>query len=251
SAGRSSGDEEKTAAALPDDVARVPDDAAAFVTVRLGELWNREEAKAPREQLARENPAALEEWRHFVGLPPGDVERLTAVFIDAASVGGPFPLFYVGTAQPVDRDKVLANVAPGAKEKKYNGHAFYTGPRGNAVHFIGDHAYMVASSQTLRELLERPAPAKEGPLAPALKQAAGKHAVVAGLNPAPIIRQFGDNLPPQGEAFRPLLKTQLATLLIDLDGGVRGDLRVDFAGEADARQAKEALQAGLDLARAG
>jgi hypothetical protein len=250
-AGRSAGDEGKAAAALPEDVARVPDDAAGFVTVRLGELWNLEAAKAPREQLTREYPAVLEEWRHFVGLPPGDVERLTAVFIDAASAGGPFPLFYVGTAQPVDRAKVLANVAPGAKEEKHNGHTFYTGRKGNAVHFIGDRAYMVASSQTVRELLERPAAAKEGPLAAALKQAAGKHALVAGLNPAPIVRQFGDNLPPQAEAFRPLLKTQLATLTVDLDGGVRGDLRLDFATEKDARQARDALQTGLDLTRGG
>src|SRR5262249_61160522 len=135
--------------------------------------------------------------------------------------------------------------------KKSTGPPLHPAAGGTAARSMGTPAHRVACSQAVRGLLERPPPAKEGPLAPALKQAAGEHAVVAGLNPAPIIRQFGDNLPPQGEAFRPLLKTQLATLLIDLDGGVRGDLRVDFAGEADARQAKEALQAGLDLARAG
>jgi hypothetical protein len=251
-AGRSAGDEPKAAdAALPPDLARVPDDAVAFVTVRLGELWNQEAARAPREQLVKEYPAALEEWRGFVGLPPGDVERLTAVLVDIAGGGQPFPLFYVETAQPIDRAKILANVAPGAKEEKRKGHTLYTGPRGNAVHFLGDRAYTVASAETIRELLERPAPTKEGPLAAALKLAAGKHAVVAALNPTPVVQQVGDNLPPQGEVFRPLLKTQLATLVIDLDGGVRGDLRLDFAGEKDARQAKEAVQTGLDLARAG
>ena len=250
-AGRSAGDEQKAAeAALPPDLAQVPADAVAFVTVRLGELWNQEAARAPREQLVKEYPQALEEWRTFVGLPPGDVERLTAVLLDITGGGDEFPLLYVGTAQPFDRTKVLADVAPDAKEEKRNGHTLYTGPKGNAVHFISDRAYLVGSAQTVRELLERSA-AREAPLAGALKRAAGKHAVVAAVNPAPVVQRVGDNLPPQGEAFRPLFKTQLATLVVDLDGGVRGDLRLDFAREKDAREARDALQTGLNLARTG
>ena len=246
---RSAGDEAKPPAetALPPDLQRVPGDAVGFVSLRLGELWNQEAAAGLREQLHKVAPEAREQWLQAVGLPPGDIERWTAVFPYLELGPGPYPLFFVETSRPYDRAQVLKNIAPGAQEEKRNGQTLYVGADGNAVHFLSDRAYLASGAGAVRELLERPAARKEGPLAPALRAAAGKHALVAALNPEPVVRQFGDNLPTQGPTFRPLLETRLVTLAVDLDDGLRGEIRLTFADAKAAAQAKPGARAVLGL----
>jgi hypothetical protein len=247
----SAADENKAGdgSALPADLARVPSNSAGFLSLRLAELWEQESARQLREQFKGQLPAAMEEWQQLVGLAPADIERLTVVSL--VFPPSQYPLFFVGTAQPYDKTKVLAAVGPKVTEEKRNDHTLYVGPRNNAIHFINDRAYVASSVEEIRQLLERPAPKKEGPLAEALPLAAGKHAAVLGLNAGPIIDQVPGELPPQAEPFKPLLKTQLATLTLDLKGGLGGDLRITFADEKEAKGGKEAVQSVLNLARMG
>lgn len=248
---RSAGDEGKppAGAALPPDLKAVPTDALAFASVRLGDLWEQEAARPLRQQLKDHAPQALEEWRKLVGLPPGDIERLTLVVLSLPL--GEYPLFVVETARPLDRSKVLANVGPGTKEEKHKDYVLHVGPRNNAVHFLGDRVYVAGGTNDVRELLERTPPKKPGPLADALPLAAGSHAVVVGVNPAPAVDRIGEELPPMAEPYKPLLKTELATLTVDLGKEVHGELRLTFPGEKDAKKGKEALQSALSLARVG
>jgi hypothetical protein len=239
---QSAGDE------LPADLQAVPSDSVGFLSVRLGDLWEQPAARELRQKFTEQLPQGLDDWRQLVGLPPGDIDRLTLVYLSFPP--GPYPLFFVGTAGPLDRAKVLANVGPNAKEEKRNEHTLYVGPRNNAVHFLGDRAYVASSVEGVRELLERPAPKKPGPLPAALALAAGKHSLAAGLNPAPIVAQIPE-LPGAAEPFKPLLQTQGAALTVDLDKETHGELRLTFAGEADAKQAEKAVQATLSLARVG
>jgi hypothetical protein len=243
---RSGGDEGK-AAALPPDLQRVPGDAVGFVSLRLGDLWNADVAKGLREGLAKEAPGVLESWRQEMGLVPGDIERYTVVLTSREREEP--SLVVIGTARPYDRARVLATIAPEGKEEKRGGHVLYVGARDNAVHFIGDSAYVLGRAEAVRDLLGRPA-AKEGRLAAALRLAAGKHAAVAGLDPRALARAHGDQLPPQAEPFKPLLQAELATLTADLDGGLRGELRLTFAGEKDAREAQPVVKTGLKFAGA-
>jgi hypothetical protein len=245
----SAGDEGKPPAetSLPPDLQRVPGDAVGFLSLRLGELWNHDSARGPRERLRKEAPQALDQWRQVVALPPEDIERWTAVFPYLELGPGPYPLFFVETARPYDRATVLKNVAPDAQEEKRNGHVLYVGGEGRAVHFLSDRAYVASGAGAVRELLERRAARKESPLAPALREAAGKHALLAALNPEPVIGQLGDNIPPEG--FKPLLKTRLVTLTVDLDDGLRGEARLDFADEKDAKQARASVLTGVTLGR--
>jgi prepilin-type processing-associated H-X9-DG protein len=246
---RSDGDEGRPAAALPPDLKAVPSDALAFASVRLGDLWEQESARPLRQQLKDHAPQALDEWRKLVGLPPGDIERLTLVVLTLPP--GESPLFVVETTLPLDRPKVLANVGPETKEEKHKGYVLHVGPRNKAVHFLGDRAYVAGATSDVRELLERSPPKKPGPLAEALPLAAGNHAVVVGINPAPAVDRIGEELPPMAEPYKPLLKTELATLTVDLGKELHGELRLTFPGEKDAARGKEALQAGLSLARLG
>lgn len=246
------GDDPKAAAtSLPPDLERVPGDAVAFVSLRLGELWNGDAARGLRGQLAKEAPAALDGWRQAAGLPPGDVERCTAVAPYLELGPGPYPLLFVATARPYDRAAVLANVGRDCKEERRGGKVLYVSGAGHAVHFLGDRAYVAGPAGAVRDLLERPAAEKEGRLAAALRLAAGRHVLVAGLNPGPIVREFGDKLPPQAAAFRPLLKTELVTLTVDAGAGLDGELVLTFAGEEDAREAQPVVRTGLTLARVG
>jgi prepilin-type processing-associated H-X9-DG protein len=242
---RSAGDKD----ALPADLQRIPTDSAAFVSVRPGDLWGTEPAQRLREQFKEHLPQGLDEWRKFVGLPPQDIERLTAVYVSFPP--GDLPLFFVAAAQPLDRTKVLANVGPDAKEEKRKEHTLYVGPRNNAVHFIDDHSYIAGKVEAVRDFLERPAPKKEGPLGPALRLAEAKHTLVAGVNPEPVVAQVPEELPPMAEPYKPLLKARLATLAVDLGKETRGDLRLTFAEEKEAQQAEKAVKAGLSMARVG
>jgi hypothetical protein len=243
--GRSAGDDEAKGD-VPADLRLVPRDALAFLSVRLGDYWNREGMQSVREALQKESPDVREQWLSHVGVLPGDIERLSLVLRDP--VPGALPLFFIHTAKPYGRDKVLAAIAPGAKEEKRGGHTLYVGDKGEAVHFIDDSDYVTSSADAVRALLERPA-AKEGVLDGALKLAAGKHIAVAGLNPETIEREVADKLPAEAEPFRPLLKTQAATLTVDLDKGMQGRLRLAFAKEPEAKDATEPVKSGLFLAR--
>jgi hypothetical protein len=250
SAARSAPDEQKTpAVTLPPDLGSVPADALGFVSLRLGELWNQDTAKTLRERMAREFPAALDEWRHVVGLPPGDIERITVVFPHLEIGPGPYPLFFVETARGYDRARVLANIAPDGKEEKRADHVLYAGSKGNAVCFLGERAYLASSAGAVRDLIERPAWKKPGRLVPALELAAGKHALVAAVNPEPLVREFADNLPAEAAAFKPLLRTELATLTLDLGETVHTEVRLSFALEEDARRSHGPIRTGLGLAR--
>ncbi len=102
-------------APLPPDLGKVPGDAVGFVSVRLGDLWRQAAAQGIPERLARQYPGALEQWRQLVGLPPGDVERCTAVLPYLEVGPGPYPLVFVETAQPYDRAKILANLGGNPK----------------------------------------------------------------------------------------------------------------------------------------
>jgi hypothetical protein len=244
---RPAGDE----APLPPDLQRVPGDAVGFLSLRLGELWNQEAAGKLREQLRKEVPDALDQWRRVVGLPPGDIERWTVVFPYLEVGPGPYPLFFVETARPYDRAQVLKDIAPDAQEEKRKGGTLYAGGEGRAVYFISDRAYVASGAGAVRELLDRPAARADGPLAPALREAAGKHTLVAGLNAEPVVRQFGDNLPADArQGFQSLLKTRLVTLTVDLDDGLRGEARLDFPDETEAKRARTAVLTGVTLGRA-
>jgi hypothetical protein len=248
-AGRSAGDEPPEATALPPDLQRVPPDALGFVSLRLADMWGWDAAKGLRARLPRELPAAPEDWLQGMGVPWADIERWTAVLLSPERPED-VALFFVATARPYDRARVLANIAPDGKEEKKAGHVFHVNDKGYAVTFLSDRAFVTGSAKAVGAWLERPDPPAEGRLTAALRLAAGRHAVVAGVNPGPIIYVAGSRLPREVEPFKPLLKAKLATLTVDPDEGLRGVLRLRFAEEKDAREAEPVAKAGLRLAGA-
>src|SRR5262249_52825749 len=90
----------------------------------------------------------------------------------------------------------------------------------------------------------------EGPLSGVLRLAAQQHHVVAGLNPSSLIKLIeSEEPPPQAALFRPLLYTELATLVFDHGKETRVDVRVRFADGGAAKGAGRAGEAILTLGR--
>jgi hypothetical protein len=238
-------------AGLPPDLNLVSRDAVAVVSIRLADLWNNDLAKGIREKMDKELKDVLGEWNKAMGLAPADIERLTLVFSEIRPGVEPMPVIIVGAAQPYDKAKVLANVAPDAKEEKRKDRTLYVGPKDNAIHFVNDRVFVVSSAEGVRTFLERPEPKKDGPLQSILARAAEKHAVVAGLVAEPVVKQLPGNLPAEAEPFKALLKTRTATLVVDIGGEVKADLHLSFGADQEAKAGKDALQAALQLGLMG
>jgi hypothetical protein len=223
----------------------VPSDGLAFVSIRVADLWRHEAAQALREKLTKDFPQGLRDWQKAIGLPPEQVERLTLVFAEVSD-HPPTPVAVVYTREPFDKAQVLETLVPSAKEEMRKGHKLYVGDKGNAVHFLGTRAFLVGDADPVRLFFDHHAPVKkEGPLSHALQRAAEHHALVAGFNPQPITRQLDEKLPEQAEPYKPLLKTQSATVIVDVGKVVRAQAQLHFAGEDEAKAGAQAVKKGL------
>ncbi len=230
---------------LPADLDAVPRDALYFATVRLGDLWSSDAAKPLREQMAKEAPEVLRQMEADVGVPPEEVERLTMV---VAEPQPPLDQFVVvGTTKPFDRAKVLERLVPGAKEEKVGSRTMYVGNNRNAVHVLGDRAYVIGRTAEVRRLLE--GDRAEGPFGTALKSASAKHAVVAAVNVKGLSLLLDNSGVTVPDAYKPLLKATAATAVADLEAeGLRVESRLVFPEADDAKAAHPAAKELLQLA---
>jgi hypothetical protein len=234
------------AGALPEDLARVPADSVALGSLRLADLLAGDFAKPvlANKEMGKEVEGALKEAEKNLGVPLAEVERITAVLPAVAQ--GAQPLVFVGTTKAYDKKKVLA--ALGGKEEKHKGHSYFVKDNRLGVHLIGERAFVFGAPTDIQHLLDKPAGAKaDGPMTPALKLAAGKHLAVTAVYPTPIADLVGDQLPPEAEPFKPLLKARLATATFDLGDEARAVLRVSFPDEASAKAGVKSVQVGQQL----
>jgi hypothetical protein len=228
----------------------VPADGMAVISVRLGDLWNNAAFKAAWEKAAKEAPDFQEHVNHSLGVQPGDVERVTTLW-PSVEAGGRAWMAFVTTAKAYDSAKVGAAAVPDGKEDKVSGRKVRADGEHMAVAFLTDRTYLIGPADEVREYLKTPQQAKEGPLTPALREAAGKHAVAAGLNVEALAKAAPANPPsPDEAAFLPLLKADQAVLTIDVGDEAKATVRVTFEGEKSAKGGEEAANAVLDMARA-
>ncbi len=233
---------------LPADLAKIPSDAAFLASVRLADLWNSDFSRSVRRKYDKEiNEGASREFENRFGLPIHQVERLTLVGL---KVFAPVdPLFFVGTVNAYDRDKVIAAGEKG-KEEKYKGQTFYVKGNDWAVYPLDKRALVYGKPGDIRSLIDHPAK-QDGNLAAALRLAAGKHGEVYAANVKAINDAVGAKLPGEVANFKPLLQAQYGTLTIDVDKEIRADVQLLFANDKGAKAAIEPARAALDLACTG
>jgi len=239
---------------LPTDLDLVPRDAAAFVHFRARDLWTSEWLKDVRHLLDRAGPEAWKEYEKRSPIKPESIERVTVVMLSAQTVGNPFPtvdpetvsaLVILRTSQPYDRLALLEAVQ--TREKAYRRQVYhFHEDLWSGLFLVDDRTFIVGSEDALVRWLDATRQRNaNGPLAPALRTAAGKHQITLGLNPA----LFAKEAQGAPEPIVRLLEAQCVTATLSMDKEIALDLRLDYAKVEQAQNGEKAVRDTLEMAR--
>jgi hypothetical protein len=259
------GNAERPAEELPADLNLVPHDAFAFATVRVADLWTRQEVKDLLTALSRPNaPAApdpgkaLAEFQRDTGIALEDVERMTLVVPRETSPGEPVTVIALNKpCDPTRVYEVLADRAPMLPSQAVQGKKVYA--RGNdpssfAFCPFSDRVLLLGPTGRIRALLDRGADARPpdsgAPLGGALTLAAQGHHLVIGVHPLPASFRAMKQFLPEKQV-EPFTGMESASLVLDLPGAPEGpgtaavtglsvDLTLSFHDEARAKQGASA-----------
>jgi serine/threonine protein kinase len=247
---------------LPPDLALVPQDALAFMTLRVGDLWNATGIERARDRLFKDHPQlaavikqGLADMEAHAGFGLADIERVTFLIVRPEESGW---ALIVATKKPFDIDKVRRIVGTSFKSRRQNDLWYYVGnKRGpNAIYALSERIFVAGMATPDGPPMPRPPPhpgpqvnlpparpslevildwiskrnpqRERGPLRPALQRAAKKHDLVAGYNPPPEhLNLAGLFLGPEYQALRPLLALRSATLTLDLESSFRPQVNGD------------------------
>jgi hypothetical protein len=237
------GGEQDKQAKQPADLAWVPAEGAALLSVRPADLWKSDLGKAFLSKLAKEEKTLAAGIGQEVGLAPVEMERLTVVFPDLKAPS----LIFVRSAGALEKEKLFKGLVPGGAEKK-SGQRSYFASASKAAAVLGDREYVVGSPAGIESLLENgPTRSRDG-LAVAAALAAKGHALVAGANPSAVGKP-DDDLHAELEPYRPLLKARHATVGVDVGAKWAAKLHIVFGSEDDAKQGHKAIEKAREEGR--
>jgi hypothetical protein len=243
---------------LPADLDLVPRDAAGFVHIRAADLWRGEWAKDIRYLVDRAGPEAWKAFEKKCPVDPSTLERITVILPTAQAATNPFPgvdpeavsaLVVVTTNKPYDRLALIQALGP--REKVYGPNLYYFNEElWSGLVIVDERTFLIGSEDALVRFFELSRRKdRSGPLRAPLSEAARKHQVVVGLNPTLLGKEKdASSLPGH---VQKLLAAQSATLTLDLDQGIRLDVRLDYRNEGQAEEGEKALRDTLELARQG
>jgi hypothetical protein len=229
-------DEPAAKGAPPADLALIPGDAFAFVSVRAADLWNNEGTKALRTQFAKEHPDDYKAIVESVSVPPQEIERLTFVITRTPGPNDPGPevAVLVATTKPYDRNKVLKDLLPEAKEEKHKDKTYFVQGEA-AVYPVNATTFLMGRTETVGGVMDKAGKGGDSVLAPAITLAAGKHAVVGAMRPAALLDTIGNMIPPEVETFKPLLEAQAAYGHIDFGKEAKLEAHIVYGGEDETK----------------
>ncbi len=224
----------------------VPTDAAAFLHVRVADLYDSPFGKSFRAALAKADPQAMAEVETRLGIPVANVATVTYI-VPKFDAPGPGTAILVTTRAPVPKDALLkAGLLPGPGLRRRSD--------GVSVAVLNDRAIVSTSdlppadAAALFKRMALPAGNGPGPLRAAVDRAAGK-AAAAGLNvkalpPLPP----GFKPPPPFDALLPLAKAEVISAGLDVSGPQTTlTIRADLPAAGDAAEGEKAARAGLKL----
>jgi hypothetical protein len=233
----------------------VPADAAAFLHVRVAELWDSPFGQALQAAIAREAPQFQERAEKDIGTPPANIATFTFV---VAKVDGPeSTVALLTTRRPYDKAKVLAAEKVPAAPQTVAGLEVYTqAPRGRSHLIFPDDRHIIAidglnpdeAVAYVRRMQQTAARgAGDGPLRPALDRAAGKAVLAGGLHVRALPPLPPGAVPPPFDGLLPLLRAEWGAATAELGDTSALDVRVHFDAAGDAENGEKALQAGRKL----
>jgi hypothetical protein len=242
--GRAEG--KKPAGALPADLARVPQKAMTLLSVNVAEVWEHKGLARLRAKMPREVAEVNGEVEKAIGVPLADIERLSLVGVPQGRA--PF-LFFVRTRKPYNARKLRAMLGGAAEEVKVGKEVYQLGKRGRALFVIDGRTFVVGRELEVRWLLENPKARGPGPLAGAVREAAGKHAVVLAVNTGTFPPEVKAS--PEVVPFLPLFEAELWTARVDVGEHITASVQVSFPENKKAKEGAKALQALVGLAVKG
>jgi hypothetical protein len=236
------------AGAIPADLSMVPADAVGFAHVRLADIWKHEMFAGFRKTWEKAGPKALAALDAQFVPAPSTINRATLFVTLDPQRKEPAPFGILAFSAPFNPEQVAQVYLPNARKAAAGGKAVYSDPQaGVAVHFPDNRHILVGMPGALEAYLSKP-PAKDGPMAAAIKLAASGKAAVGAVNIAalPIPPNALDELPPE---VRPLLKAQQVMIALDLGGEAKVELKAVYANAAAAADAEKAVRALAEMGR--
>ncbi|MCZ2343745.1 MAG: DUF1559 domain-containing protein [Bacteroidales bacterium] len=243
---------------LPQAQAQEPDltlvhpNSLGFAHIRLVDIWKNESSANLRMFFEKAGPQALAALDQQFVLKPSTAQAVTIVVLPPSGPNESEPQFLgiMHFSQPFDPSAVVQELMPKAVKKQAGGKAFFASEQSTSALYFPNKQTLVFSTTAVLESYLTWAPKTEGGLAPALKLAAqSKAAVLAAVNVAalPIPPGIEQQIPPD---FRPLLKTRLAVLTMDLGNTTTVTVKAMY-DDADASTAAEtALKQAAQMGRA-
>jgi hypothetical protein len=171
---------------------------------------------------------------------------------DPGPGGSPQMIVLIALSAPYDAEKFREANQKEAQKKTAGGKDYWVDARGGyAVHFPGDRLLVIGQPQGMETLLGQSAK-PEGPLAGAIKLAAGgtRH-IVAAVNlkdeqAASALRELRALLPHE---TAPILSADSMALGVSFGTGVKLDLRAVYATEHAADEAEKAVKVAAEAGR--
>lgn len=229
------------------DLALVPADAAGFVHVRLADLWKNDIFSGLRKTWERAGEKALAALDQQFVPAPSSLDRATVFVLFDEQKKGPQVFGVLAFSKPFVPVQVAQTYLPKAEKKVVAGKTVYVDEdKGIEVSFPDNRHVLIGQEGTLEGYFTRP-PAKDGPMAGALKLAATRP-VVAAANIAalPIPPGALKDIP---EEIRPLLKAELLLVALDLGDKGKLEVRASYKDAAAAGDAEKAVRALVTLGR--
>ena len=235
--------------ATPADLRLVPADATAFVSVRVADVWKSDEMKKMVGMSAVLFGNSLKEQEAKFGLELGDLERVTTVVGEVGDLKDDPAVWVIFlTSKDYDKDKIRHEIMPGAAEQTSGKFKYYAAGRdtkGPVLYFHSDRIFVFASQKGIKACFDQiENRKKDGALKAAIKEASGKHQVVAaGVLPAELTAKMHKDMPPEVEPYKALLDVKAAMLVADLLGqSSRAEFTLTYADSGQAGKAKDAAE---------
>ena len=220
------------------DLTMIPADAAGFVHVRLADLWKNEMLSGLRKTWERAGEKAIGTLDKQFVPAPSSFDRVTAFVLLDDPAKGPQVFGVIAFSKPFAPVQVVKAYLPKAEKKTVAGKIVYVDAGlGIEVTFPDNRHVLIGQAGTLEGYFTR-APAKDGPMAGAIRLAATRP-VVAAANIAalPIPPGALDQVP---ENVRPILKAEQLVIALDLGDNAKLEVRASYKDAASAGDAEKA-----------
>lgn len=239
--------------AKADELDLVPADALAFAHVRLADFWHTDAMVEFRKIVEKAGPDAAKLLDEGFIPTPSSLDRATVFVMPKPRQNlGPFGVVGIlSFSAPFDAAKVREANLPQAIEQTIAGKKYWIDMQnGLAVYFPSDRVMMLGNTTGLNDYLQKPL-AKDGPLSPGIRLAAGgaRHLVLSAN--MTLISQLQANpiremLPPEASV---LMRTESLSVGMIFGGGVKLDVRAVYPDAGIAEDVEKGLRALAETGR--